>query len=120
MDEQPSLRRLAPLLLVFAIALLIPVIVRAQGQPPAIPHTVEGRDACLMCHAEGVAGAPQVPDNHEGRPNEVCQACHQTSSTGQSTAVVTAISTVSEPPTVEATPSPTARATPSPLPEIDG
>lgn len=41
----------------------------------AIPHTLEGRDDCLMCHAEGTAMG--VPASHAGRTVDVCTACHQ-------------------------------------------
>lgn len=44
---------------------------------PPIPHLVEGREACLACHAGWIEQAPLVPDDHAGRPNEVCQSCHQ-------------------------------------------
>ncbi len=114
MDKQSSLRRLAPLLLIAALALLIPVIVSAQGQPPTIPHPVEGRDACLACHADGIAGAPQVPANHEGRTDDVCRACHQVASTDQSAPAATATAAVGESPTAEVTEPPTAEpATPT-------
>ena len=49
---------------------------RTFAQPP-IPHPLEGRDNCLACHETGAAGAPQVPANHAGRTNEMCQLCHQ-------------------------------------------
>lgn len=42
-----------------------------------IPHPLEGRGNCLMCHETGVAGAPEFPPDHAGRTNEACQACHQ-------------------------------------------
>ncbi len=45
------------------------------AQPP-IPHPVEGRDNCLACHETGVAGAPQVPEDHAGRTIEMCRMCH--------------------------------------------
>ena len=41
----------------------------------AIPHTLEGRDNCLMCHAEGTDMG--VPASHAGRTLNVCTACHQ-------------------------------------------
>ena len=41
----------------------------------AIPHTIEGRDNCLMCHAEGTDMG--VPASHAGRTSDVCIACHQ-------------------------------------------
>jgi hypothetical protein len=48
-----------------------------EGGPPAIPHPLIGRENCLACHQEGIGGAPQIPDDHAGRPNDICQACHQ-------------------------------------------
>ncbi len=44
---------------------------------PPIPHQVEGREACLACHAGWVGQAPLIPDDHAERLNEVCQSCHQ-------------------------------------------
>lgn len=46
----------------------------------AIPHTVEGRAACLMCHETGVVGAKAVPASHAGRTNDLCQTCHKPAS----------------------------------------
>lgn len=46
------------------------------GGPPAIPHPLVGRENCLACHEQGLGGAPQVPADHAGRTNDVCQACH--------------------------------------------
>lgn len=51
--------------------------------PPAIPHTLEGRDNCLMCHqigaaGVGVPGGTGLTDNHQGRTIETCRGCHQT------------------------------------------
>jgi len=48
-----------------------------EGGPPVIPHPLIGRENCLACHAEGIGGAPQIPEDHAGRPNDICQACHQ-------------------------------------------
>jgi ABC-type Fe3+-hydroxamate transport system substrate-binding protein len=45
--------------------------------PPGIPHTLEGRADCLVCHQTGVAGAPRVPADHAGRTSAVCQTCHK-------------------------------------------
>ncbi|MBI2868699.1 MAG: c-type cytochrome [Chloroflexi bacterium] len=44
--------------------------------PPNIPHPLEGRSDCLLCHETGVGGAPQYPASHQGRPSDVCQTCH--------------------------------------------
>ncbi|MEK7777158.1 MAG: hypothetical protein AAB303_00845, partial [Chloroflexota bacterium] len=48
----------------------------AAGGPPSIPHTLDGRSDCLVCHATGVAGATVVPANHAGRTSNTCTACH--------------------------------------------
>jgi hypothetical protein len=42
---------------------------------PLIPHPLEGRDDCLLCH--NLDGAKPFPADHEGRSLETCQACHQ-------------------------------------------
>ncbi len=46
--------------------------------PPQIPHSLEGRLACLACHQAGVGEAPAIPAEHSGRTNEVCLSCHKT------------------------------------------
>lgn len=43
---------------------------------PQIPHYLIGRSDCLMCHKQGVGGAPRVPDAHRGLASPVCQTCH--------------------------------------------
>jgi mono/diheme cytochrome c family protein len=48
----------------------------AAAAPPAIPHEVEGRSDCLVCHKLGTADAPRVPDNHNGLASDICQTCH--------------------------------------------
>jgi hypothetical protein len=53
--------------------------------PPAastaskIPHAIEGRSNCLVCHKTGVGKAKAVPANHAGRTNDQCQTCHEPS-----------------------------------------
>jgi hypothetical protein len=68
--------------------------------PPAIPHPLAGRDACLACHEAGLAGAPKVPADHAGRTNDICRGCHQPAMAAEATPA-------------ETTPAPTAGATPS-------
>lgn len=41
-----------------------------------IPHPLEGREDCLMCHGEGKID-PYPPD-HVGRPSSTCLICHGT------------------------------------------
>ncbi len=58
---------------------LSPEVAHATGPSPfpPIPHPLEARDECLACHETGAAGAPQIPSDHVGRPNNICQGCHQ-------------------------------------------
>lgn len=44
--------------------------------PPAIPHSLEGRADCRLCHEKGIGGAPQFPGDHSRRPSDVCVSCH--------------------------------------------
>jgi hypothetical protein len=74
-------------------------VVATEEGPPTIPHPLIGRENCLACHEEGIGGAPQIPDDHVGRPNDICQACHQ-------------------PGQIPAPPTPTAPAEPVPTPIV--
>lgn len=40
-----------------------------------IPHTLEGRQDCLLCHGE--KGVRPVPADHAGRANDSCTLCHK-------------------------------------------
>jgi hypothetical protein len=40
-----------------------------------IPHTLDGRDDCLLCHDPAGQVKP-APADHEGRVNEECAVCH--------------------------------------------
>ncbi len=42
---------------------------------PAVPHSLEGRADCLLCHNTG--GIKPFPADHEGRSSETCLTCHQ-------------------------------------------
>ncbi len=44
---------------------------------PAIPHTLDGRADCLLCHRTGIGGARPIPTNHAGRTNDTCSLCHK-------------------------------------------
>lgn len=51
----------------------------ATSGPPTIPHTLEGRvGQCLVCHATG--SVKPFPEDHAGRTNDMCLACHQPAS----------------------------------------
>jgi cytochrome b subunit of formate dehydrogenase len=39
-----------------------------------IPHPLEGREDCLLCHAENAA--VPFPADHVGRPSSTCLVCH--------------------------------------------
>jgi hypothetical protein len=104
MDQQVT-RRVGLALAALVAVFLIPALTAAQISPPAIPHSLEGRDACLACHETGIAGAPQIPADHSGRTNDMCRGCHQpASATGVVSATVSATAEASATVTVEATP----------------
>lgn len=42
--------------------------------PTVIPHSLEGRDNCLMCHSSGDYA---VPADHAGRTSGTCLNCHR-------------------------------------------
>jgi formate dehydrogenase gamma subunit len=42
-----------------------------------IPHPLQGREDCLMCHGEGKPNP--FPADHVGRPSTTCLVCHGTS-----------------------------------------
>ncbi|MBF8267758.1 MAG: hypothetical protein HW388_1266 [Dehalococcoidia bacterium] len=43
--------------------------------PPRIPHSLEGRSACMACH--GSTGFKPFPADHAGRAGDLCQSCHR-------------------------------------------
>jgi nitrate/TMAO reductase-like tetraheme cytochrome c subunit len=47
----------------------------AAAGPAPIPHTLEGRDNCLVCHDLG--GLKPFPADHAGRSTDTCTTCHQ-------------------------------------------
>ena len=46
-----------------------------------VPHTLEGRDDCLLCHDTG--GVEPFPDDHVGRTVDMCQECHVPGAEGE-------------------------------------
>ena len=82
----------------------------SAGGAPLIPHALEGREDCLVCHAVG-SGMKPAPADHEGRTKETCRACHQVAS-DVAPAEETPAATATITPTVAA-PTPTATASPS-------
>jgi hypothetical protein len=59
--------------LAFALSALLGTAAMADGVP-AIPHTLEGRSACLTCH--GADKMKPVPADHAGRADATCTGCH--------------------------------------------
>lgn len=51
----------------------------SSGVAGAIPHALEGKDQCDMCHA-GASSLKPVPADHAGRANNTCTACHKLAS----------------------------------------
>ncbi len=43
---------------------------------PQISHDLIGRSDCLMCHKQGMSGAPRLSDIHLGLASNTCQTCH--------------------------------------------
>jgi hypothetical protein len=74
----------------------------APAPVPPIPHSVEEQEACLICHGVGIGEPLEIPEDHVGRPNEICQTCHQ------------------PPVTIVATPAPPPSPTPIQHPEVPG
>ena len=63
--------------LIAAVILVLGVIVGTAAVAdgvPAIPHTLEGRSACLECHGEGKM--KPAPADHAGRGEATCTGCH--------------------------------------------
>jgi cytochrome c553 len=52
----------------------------AGTMPSQVPHPVEGREDCRLCHETGVGGATPFPPDHADRSNEVCLVCHAAAS----------------------------------------
>lgn len=48
----------------------------AVASVPRIPHTLEGRSDCLLCH--GAGGFKPFPQDHQGRTADSCSNCHKT------------------------------------------
>jgi len=64
-----------------ALAAPPPEETREAGvMPSQVPHPIEGREDCRLCHEAGVGGASQFPADHVDRSNEVCLVCHAATS----------------------------------------
>jgi mono/diheme cytochrome c family protein len=65
----------------------------AGVMPPQVPHSIEEREDCRLCHETGTGGATQFPADHIDRSNEVCLVCHAAASQPPSAALPTAAPT---------------------------
>ena len=50
--------------------------------PPEIPHTLQGRSNCTMCHSGKMPNIPAMPASHAGRDVKYCQMCHKAKAAG--------------------------------------
>jgi predicted CXXCH cytochrome family protein len=52
-----------------------PILVSLTNSFPRIPHRLQGRSNCLLCHdPEGLLPSPK---DHTGRTNDMCRTCHK-------------------------------------------
>lgn len=51
-------------------------VARAQDGPPPVAHEIEGREACLLCHATD--GMVPSPPDHATYSESICLSCHAT------------------------------------------
>ncbi len=117
----PARGRFERVLVAIALGSLVILLTTAArlAQPP-IPHDLTGRQDCLACHTNGLGGAPKVPADHAGRPNETCQVCHKPgaaaapASTVQPTVEATAPGPAAQPTEAATSPAPTAQPTAAP------
>lgn len=47
------------------------------GAIPTLRPDHAGRTVCLVCHEQGVAGAPKLLPDHAGRTDATCTGCHK-------------------------------------------
>lgn len=98
-----SSRMLFVLVALVALALLLP-FATAHATPPLqkpVPHAIADHADCLSCHATGIAGAPIVPADHQGRTNAMCTSCHRPGTSVSTTTTTSAVAT-SVPPAASA------------------
>ncbi len=83
------------------------------GAPPKVPHTLEGRSECLLCHGT----IAKLPQNHAGRTNQTCALCHQAGASPAATPTPLPTNTPTATPATGSTPAAaTATATPTATP----
>ena len=60
--------------IVFVLGALMGATALAKDGVPAIPHSLEGRSACLTCH--DIGKMKPMPADHAGRAEATCTGCH--------------------------------------------
>ena len=50
----------------------------SSEKPDKIPHEIDTRENCLVCHETGAGNSTLIPDDHTGRANDTCRLCHTT------------------------------------------
>jgi mono/diheme cytochrome c family protein len=89
----------------------------AVAEIPEIPHGLEGFDACTQCHEEGGPGIPQFPEDHVGRTDDLCTACHRPAVEGAQVTVAPEATPTASQATPEATPEVASTPEPTAVPE---
>lgn len=116
-----SRRLRAPALAVALALAMLAAAAIAYAEPAAqkpVPHEIQGREACLSCHAAG--GVKPVPETHAGRTNDMCRLCHLVTASVAPTAqpAAPAAPAAATTPTAPAAPAaPTATAAPTAPPD---
>ena len=125
------------LALILACALLLVVglpLDASADAPPKIPHPQDGREKCSSCHTangsgDGATSALELPADHLGRPEQICNGCHAPAGAQASAATATPVqppSTATPPAKPASTPTPPSAAgvtgtpTATPSPPIQG
>jgi hypothetical protein len=63
---------------VFGMAAILPGQLAAQAtKPPVVPHDLEGKANCLMCHSGKMPNIKGIPaESHKDYTNDNCLLCH--------------------------------------------
>jgi hypothetical protein len=80
-------RLLSAAAVLLAIAVAVPTQAQAQDtKPTVVPHDLEGKDNCLMCHSGKMPNVAAAPESHKDFANTQCMLCHSADSPMQTAA----------------------------------
>ncbi len=80
-------RFLSAALVLAAIGMALPTQAQAQDKKPTVvPHDLEGKDNCMMCHSGKMPNVAAAPESHKDFTNEQCLLCHSKDSPMQTAA----------------------------------